>query len=165
MNNIDILLVEDNEGDIRLLKEAFKVGKTKKNLNVVSDGEKALSYLRKEGSYISSSRPDLIILDLNLPRKDGHEVLKAIKQDESLKRIPVIILTSSAANSDIIKVYNDYAICYIIKPYALDEVFNLTTKIEEFWFNFSLLKLPPHKRIKKHNEQQYCKNSSVDKID
>lgn len=146
MNNkeqIEILLVEDNEGDIRLLKEAFKEGKTKKNLNVVNDGEEVLSYLRKEGRYANSLCPDLILLDLNLPKKDGRELLKELKQDESLKRIPIIILTSSTADEDILKVYNDHATCYITKPYGLDQVFEITKKIDDFWFSFNLMQLPP----------------------
>ncbi len=143
---IEILLVEDNPGDIRLLKEALKEGKIIKNLNIVNDGEEALNYLHKQGRFLNSSSPDLILLDLNLPKKDGRELLKEIKQDDLLKKIPVIILTSSTVEKDIIEAYNDHATCYIVKPYLLDEVLNLTKKIEDFWFDFSLVKLPPNEQ-------------------
>jgi len=138
---IDILLVEDNAGDARLAKEALKDSKMKNELFIVDDGEKALSFLKKQGKYKDVPRPDLILLDLNLPKKDGREVLAEIKKDENLKRIPVVILTISKAEEDIIKSYNLHANCYITKPIDLDQFMMVVKSIDDFWL--SIVKLPP----------------------
>ena len=137
---IEILMVEDNPGDVRLTKEALKDGKVRNSINVVTDGEEALSYLHKEGKYINSPRPDLILLDLNLPKKDGRDVLKEIKSSETFRRIPVVILTTSKAEEDILKAYDNYANCYITKPVDLDQFINVAKKIEDFWL--TIVKLP-----------------------
>jgi CheY-like chemotaxis protein len=137
---IEILLVEDNPGDVRLTKEAFKEGKLMNNLSVVGDGVEAMAFLRREGKYNESSHPDLILLDLNMPKKDGREVLAEIKSDDNLKHIPVIILTTSQAEQDVLKSYNLHANCYISKPVDLDQ-FNIVVKsIQDFWL--SIVKLP-----------------------
>ncbi len=138
--NIDILLVEDNPGDVRLTEEAFKEGKFNNNLSVVVDGLDAMSYLRKEGKYSDVARPDIILLDLNLPKKDGREVLKEIKSDQELKRIPVIVLTTSSAETDIHHTYGNYVNAYITKPVDLDQFIKVLGTIEEFWLN--IVKLP-----------------------
>jgi len=130
---IEILLVEDNPGDVRLTKEALKDGKVLNNLNVVEDGLEAMAFLRKEGEYTEIRRPDLILLDLNLPKKDGREVLNEIKSDEDLKSIPVVVLTTSQAEQDVVKSYNLGVNCYITKPVDLDQFFNVIKSIEEFW--------------------------------
>src|SRR5256885_5847442 len=137
---IDILLVEDNPGDVRLTEEALKEGKVLNTLSVARDGVEALSFLRKGGEYVDAPRPDLILLDLNLPKKDGREVLAEIKADESLKRIPVVVLTTSQAEQDIIKSYNLYANCYITKPVDLDQFITVLQSIEDFWL--TIVKLP-----------------------
>src|ERR1043166_8207257 len=118
---IDILLVEDNPGDIELTKEALEDGKVRNNLHTVGDGVEALAFLRREGMYADVPRPDLILLDLNLPKKGGREVLAEIKQDEELRRIPVVILTGSQAEQDIVESYNLHANCYITKPVDLGQ--------------------------------------------
>ena len=138
---IEILLVEDNPGDIRLTMEAFKEGKVRNNLNIVEDGEEAMTFLRQEGKYNDAPRPDLILLDLNLPKKDGREVLLDIKNDEKLKTIPVVILTTSKAEEDILKTYNLHANCYINKPVDFDQFINVIKTIEVFWL--SVVMLPP----------------------
>jgi chemotaxis family two-component system response regulator Rcp1 len=138
---IEILMVEDNPGDVRLTVEAFKETKVHNNLNVVGDGTEALSFLRREGQYIDAPRPDLILLDLNLPKKDGREVLEEIKADQDLKRIPVVILTTSQAEEDILKTYNLHANCYITKPVDLDQFIKVVKSIEVFWL--TIVKLPP----------------------
>ncbi len=138
---IDILLVEDNPGDVRLTKEALKENKISNNLYEVIDGVEALDFLYKRGKYAKKPRPDIILLDLNLPRKDGREVLAEIKNDESLKRIPVVILTTSRAEEDIVKTYNLHANCYITKPVDLDQFLRVVKSIEDFWI--SIVKLPP----------------------
>lgn len=137
---IEILLVEDSKGDARLVQEAFKEGKIRNNLSVVEDGEAAMQFLRKEGQYASAPRPDLILLDLNLPKKDGREVLAEIKQDDRLKRIPVVILTMSQAEEDILKTYNLHANCYVTKPVDLEQFFKVIRMIEDFWL--TAVKLP-----------------------
>jgi two-component system, chemotaxis family, response regulator Rcp1 len=137
---VDILLVEDNPGDADLARETLMAGKIKNNLHVVSDGEKAMDFLRKKGAYSSAPRPDIILLDLNLPRKDGREVLAEIKQDDDLKRIPVVILTSSKADEDVIKSYNLHANCYITKPIDFFQFTRVVQSIENFWL--SIVKLP-----------------------
>ena len=130
---VEILLVEDSLGDVRLTREAFKEGKLANNLHVVQDGEAALLFLRREGTYKDAVRPDLILLDLNLPKKDGREVLAAIKADDNLKRIPVVVLTTSKAEQDILKVYDLHANCYITKPVDLEQFLRIVKAIEEFW--------------------------------
>jgi two-component system, chemotaxis family, response regulator Rcp1 len=137
---IEILLVEDNEGDARLTLEAFKEGKVMNNLTVVRDGVEALAFLRHEGQYAGATQPDLILLDLNLPRKDGREVLAEIKDDERLKRIPVVVLTTSGAQEDVAKAYGHHANCYVTKPVDLDQFLRVIQSIETFWL--SLVKLP-----------------------
>ena len=142
-NNVDvveILLVEDNPGDQRLTREALKEGKIKNNLNIVSDGELAIEYLRKEGKFSDATRPDLILLDLNLPKKDGREVLSVIKSDNNLKRIPVVVLTTSSADQDVIDSYNLNVNCYITKPVDFDQFTNIVKQIGQFWFE--IVKLP-----------------------
>ncbi|MHB8067323.1 MAG: response regulator [Desulfobaccales bacterium] len=138
---IEILLVEDNPGDVRLTKEALKEGKVMNVLNTVGDGEEALAYLRRQGPYAQATRPDLVLLDLNLPRKSGREVLAEIKDDPDLKRIPVVILTVSEAEQDIIKSYNLHANCYITKPVNLEQFINVVKSIEDFWL--TVVMLPP----------------------
>lgn len=137
---IDILLVEDNPGDVRLTIEALRDSKVNNTLNVVVDGVEALAYLRQEGKYSAVSRPDVILLDLNLPRKTGIEVLAEIKKDEQLKRIPVVILTTSSAEEDIVKSYDLHANCFISKPVALSEFIKVVQSIDQFWF--TIVKLP-----------------------
>ncbi len=137
---IEILLVEDNPADARLTREAFKEGKVASNLNVVDDGVKAMSYLRQEGDYAGSIRPDIILLDLNLPRKDGREVLAEIKEDPNLRRIPAIILTTSKAELDIMTIYNLHGNCFITKPVDLDRFIEVLKSIEDFWL--STVRLP-----------------------
>ena len=138
---IEILLVEDNPGDVRLTQEVFKEGKVWNNLSVVPDGVAALEYLRRQGAYAGAPRPDLILLDLNMPKKDGREVLTEIKQDEELRRIPVVILTTSKAEEDILKSYKLYANCYITKPVDLDQFIEVVKSVEDFWL--CIVRLPP----------------------
>jgi len=137
---IEILLVEDNPGDVRLTMEALKECKVRNKLYVVEDGIEALAFLRKQGKYANFPRPDLILLDLNLPVKDGRAVLAEIKEEPSLKRIPVVILTTSKAEEDIIKTYDLHANCYITKPVDFDQFINIVKKIEDFWL--TIVKLP-----------------------
>ncbi len=137
---IDILLVEDNPGDVLLTKEAFSEAKIANNLHIVRDGEEALAYLNMDPGYEDAIRPDLILLDLNLPKKDGREVLEFVKTHEVLKRTPVVILTSSEAERDIIKSYDSHANSYIVKPIELDQFINVVTAVENFWF--SVVSLP-----------------------
>lgn len=137
---IDILLVEDNPGDVRLTIEALHDSKVHNTLNVVVDGVEALAYLRQEGKYTTVNRPDVILLDLNLPRKTGIEVLAEIKNDEQLKRIPVVILTTSSAEEDIVKSYDLHANCFISKPVELSQFIKVVQSIDQFWF--TIVKLP-----------------------
>jgi len=137
---IEILLVEDNPGDARLTQEVFLDGKIRNRLNVVDDGVKALAYLRGLGEYQNVVRPDIVLLDLNLPKKDGREVLAEIKSDTKLRRLPVVILTTSEAEEDILKAYNLNVNCYITKPVDLDKFIKAVRTIEEFWI--SIVKLP-----------------------
>jgi chemotaxis family two-component system response regulator Rcp1 len=137
---IEILLVEDNPGDVRLTREALRDGKIYNNLYVARDGVEAMAFLRKTGQYAQAPRPDLILLDLNLPRKDGHEVLAEVKTDETLRRIPVVILTTSQAEEDIIKTYDLHVNCYITKPVDLDQFVKIVKSIEDFWL--TIVKLP-----------------------
>ena len=138
---VEILLVEDNPGDVRLTREALREGKVRNNLAVAADGVEAVAYLRKEGEYAEAVRPDLILLDLNLPRKDGREVLKEIKADPALRNIPVVVLTSSQAEEDIVRAYHLHANCYVTKPVDLDQFIRVVESIEDFWF--TIVKLPP----------------------
>jgi len=138
---IEILLVEDNPGDVRLTQEALQEGKVSNNLHVVMDGVEALAYLRREGQYADQIRPDLILLDLNMPKMDGRELLSEIKADDDLKRIPVVVLTTSKAEEDILKTYNLHANCYITKPVDLDQFINVVNSIESFWMTIVIL--PP----------------------
>jgi chemotaxis family two-component system response regulator Rcp1 len=140
INPINILLVEDNPADIRLTQEVFKDGKVRNTLNVVTDGEEAIEYLRKRGKYTGVETPDLVLLDLNLPKKDGREVLAEIKSDIVLKFLPVIILTTSAAEQDILNTYSNHANCYIMKPVDLSQFITVVRSIEDFWL--SIVKLP-----------------------
>lgn len=137
---IEILLVEDNTGDIRLTREAFKDGKVLNKLSVVEDGAEAMAFLRREGKYTDAPRPDLILLDLNLPKKDGRQVLAEIKVDQNLKRIPVVILTTSKSEEDILKTYDLHANCYVTKPVDLEQFFTVVRSVQHFWF--SVVKLP-----------------------
>ena len=137
---IEILLVEDNPGDVRLTVEALKEGRVHVNLNVVRDGVEALMYLRREGTHAEARRPDLVLLDLNLPRKDGREVLSEVKADPALRRIPIVVLTTSAAEQDILRTYELHANCYINKPVDLDQFIRVVQSIEDFWF--TVVKLP-----------------------
>jgi two-component system, chemotaxis family, response regulator Rcp1 len=130
---IEILLVEDNPGDVRLTVEGLKEGKVRNNLHVARDGVEALEFLRHEGQYANAVRPDLILLDLNLPRKDGREVLTEIKADPRLKTIPVVVLTTSRAEQDILHSYELQANCYITKPVDLDQFITVVQSIEDFW--------------------------------
>ena len=139
-NPINILLVEDNPADARLIKEVFKDTKTKNRLYVVKDGVEAMAFLNQEVDNADIPRPDVIILDLNLPRKDGREVLKELKEDNVLKRVPIVILTTSSAEEDIIRTYNNHANCYITKPVDFDQFLKVINSIEDFWL--SVVKLP-----------------------
>lgn len=138
---IEILLVEDSPANVRLTVEAFKEAKVHNRMNVVEDGVEAMAYLRKEGKHKDMPRPDIILLDLNLPKKDGREVLAEVKQDPDLKRIPVVILTTSKAEEDILKSYNLHANCYITKPVDLEKFIEVVQSIENFWL--TVVKLPP----------------------
>ncbi len=137
---IEILLVEDNPGDVRLTQESLTDGKVRNSMQVVEDGVEAVAFLRREGKYANASRPDLILLDLNLPKKDGREVLAEIKADEDLRRIPVVVLTTSKAEEDIFKAYDQHANCYITKPVDLDQFIAVVRSLENFWF--TIVKLP-----------------------
>ncbi len=138
---VEILLVEDNEGDVRLTREALKEGRIRNRLHVVSDGEQALAFLHKEDDYSDVPRPDLILLDLNLPRLDGREVLSAIKNDPALKQIPVVVLTSSRTEQDLLRAYDLHANCFITKPVEFDEFIDVVRSIEDFWL--TIVVLPP----------------------
>jgi len=139
---IEILLVEDNAADVRLTREALKDAKVLNNLSVVEDGVKAMSFLRRQSGFEDAPRPDLILLDLNLPRKNGREVLAELKNDLSLRRIPVVILTISKAEEDILKSYDLHANCYITKPVDLNQFTTIIKSIEDFWL--TIVKLPPN---------------------
>ncbi len=138
---IEVLLVEDDPGDVLMTQEAFEEHKVRNRLTVVSDGAEALSYLRREGQYADAVRPDLILLDLNLPRRDGREVLAEIKKDESLGRIPVVVLTTSSADEDILRSYQLHANAYVTKPVDFDQFIAVIRQIDEFFV--SVVKLPP----------------------
>jgi CheY-like chemotaxis protein len=138
---VEILLVEDNPGDVRLAREGLRDCKIRNNLHVVNDGVNAMAFLRRQGDYAKVPRPDLILLDLNLPRKDGREVVREIKEDESLRLIPIVILTTSKAEEDIAKAYSLHANCYVTKPLALQQFLEVVRAIENFWL--TIVKLPP----------------------
>jgi len=140
MKPIQILLVEDNEGDILLTKEALTEGKIVNDVHVVRDGWEAMQFLKKEEGFEHAVTPDLILLDVNLPRLDGHEVLEKIKNDKELKMIPVVMLTTSSSASDILKSYGNHANCYITKPVEIDDFMSTVSGIEDFWI--SIVQLP-----------------------
>lgn len=138
--SIDILLVEDNPGDIRLTEEAFKEGMLQNKLHVVMDGEAAMEFLERRGEYKNAIRPDLILLDLNLPKMNGREVLAAIKKDPDLKRIPVVVLTTSQDETDIIESYRQFASSYIVKPVSMEKFIKVVSSFKQYWL--SVVKLP-----------------------
>jgi chemotaxis family two-component system response regulator Rcp1 len=140
---IDILLVEDNPGDVRLVIESLRDSKIRNSMSVVEDGEAAMAFLRRQGEYSQVLRPDLILLDLNLPKKNGREVLAEFKADPDLKRIPVVVITSSNGEDDVLGAYNNYANCYVTKPVDLAQFIKVIKSIEEFWL--TIVKLPPQK--------------------
>ncbi|MBC7829022.1 MAG: response regulator [Chitinophagaceae bacterium] len=140
MPEIHILLVEDNEGDIVLTLEALKEAKLKNKISVVRDGEEALEFLYRQGPYTNEDAPQLVLLDINLPKMDGKEVLNKIKNDIDLKKIPVVILTTSSSEKDILEAYNNHANCYITKPVDLDKFIDVIHTIEDFWI--SIVQLP-----------------------
>jgi CheY-like chemotaxis protein len=131
---LEILLVEDNPGDVRLIVETLKEGRRDYNINIVKDGEEAINYMQRTGNYRQAIRPDIVLLDLKLPKKDGIEVLKVVKTADELKQIPVIVLTSSNAEEDILNAYRNHANCYITKPIDLDKFVVTIQSIEDFWF-------------------------------
>jgi two-component system, chemotaxis family, response regulator Rcp1 len=137
---IEILLVEDNAADVRLTEEALKEGKVRNNLHVARDGMEALEFLRRQGAHKNATRPDLVLLDLNLPRRDGREVLAEIKNDPELKMIPVVVLTTSSAEADILKSYKLHANCYITKPVDLEQFVTVVKSIDDFWL--TVVRLP-----------------------
>ena len=139
-NPVEILLVEDNKGDVGLIEEVFEEAKIRNNLHTVDDGEEALLYLHGEGKFSGFPRPDIIILDLNLPNKDGREVLKQIKEDSNLKNIPVIVLTTSNAEKDILRAYELHANAYVTKPLDFDQFINVVGSIVNFWLE--IVRLP-----------------------
>ncbi len=136
---VEVLLVEDNPGDVRLMQEAFKEGTVAVHLNIVRDGVQAVDYLHQTGDYVSARRPDLILLDLNLPRKNGREVLAEIKNDPDLRQIPVIVMTTSTLEQDVQKAYELKANCYITKPIELDDLLGIVTSLKDFWFTKATL--------------------------
>ncbi len=136
---IEILLVEDNPGDVRLTIEGLKDSKVRNTLHVAQDGVEAMAFLRREGPHAGAARPDLILLDLNLPRMDGREVLSAIKSDVKLKTIPIVVLTTSRAEQDVLRSYELQANCYITKPVDLEQFITVVKSIEDFWFTIVTL--------------------------
>jgi chemotaxis family two-component system response regulator Rcp1 len=142
---MQVLLVEDNPGDVRLTREALKDAKVHLELNVVPDGVEAMEFLNRVGSYAESPRPDLVLLDLNLPRKDGREVLEEIKGDPALQTIPVVVLTTSASEADILRTYMLHANCYISKPVDMEGFLTVVRSIDDFWL--SVVKLPPRDKL------------------
>ncbi|NPV14899.1 response regulator [candidate division WOR-3 bacterium] len=137
---VEILLVEDNPGDVRLTQEALREAKVRNNLHIVRDGEEALKFLYRKDGFSDAPRPDIILLDLNLPKKNGQEVLAEIKADPSLRRIPVVILTTSKAEEDILKSYDLHANCYVTKPVDFEQFIRVIKSIQEFWL--TVVKLP-----------------------
>ena len=138
---VEILLVEDSPGDARLAREGLSECKIRNTLHVVDDGVKAMAFLRRRDEYAKAPRPDIVLLDLNLPRKDGREVLREVKEDESLRTIPVVVLTTSKAEEDVLKSYSLHANCYVTKPMGLQQFLDVVRSIEDFWF--TIVKLPP----------------------
>lgn len=138
---VEVLLVEDSPGDVRLTREALRDAKVRNRLNVVSDGVEAMAYLRREGPYADVPRPDVVLLDLTLPRKDGREVLRDMRADPALRQIPVVILTSSRAERDIALAHDLHASCYISKPVDLDQLVSVVRSVEDFWF--TIVRVPP----------------------
>ena len=138
---VEILLVEDNPGDVRLTREAWKEARIRNRLHVAEDGVEALAFLRRQGRHAGAVRPHLVLLDLNLPRKDGREVLAEIKEDPDLRHIPVVILTTSKAEQDVLKTYDLHANCYITKPLDMDQFIRVVRSIEDFWL--TIVTLPP----------------------
>jgi len=151
LERIHILLVEDNEGDVTLTSEAFENARLQSVLSVVRDGESAMDFLLKRHRYLDVKIPDLILLDLNLPRKNGYEVLQFLKADTNLKHIPVIVLSTSSSMNDVNKCYENYANCYITKPMDIENFFNVVSKIENFWL--STVALPKKNRIENDQRQ------------
>ena len=141
---VEILLVEDNPGDVRLTKEALKEGKVYSNLHWAKDGVEALQFLKREGKHDTAPRPDIILLDLNLPKKDGREVLAVIKKDSVLKHIPVVVLTTSEAEEDVLRSYELHANCYVTKPVDLEKFIHVVQSIDRFWL--TVVTLPPTDR-------------------
>ena len=141
MRPVEILLVEDNPGDVVLTQEALEENKILNHLSVVRDGVEAMAFLRREDEYANAPRPDVVLLDLNLPRMDGREVLARVKNDEQLRRIPIVVLTTSGAEEDVLKSYDYHANCYITKPTDLEQFITVVKSIEHFWF--SIVTLPP----------------------
>lgn len=136
---VEFLLAEDNPGDVRLTREALRESKISNNLNVVPDGVEAMAFLRREGQYADAPRPDVILLDLNLPKKDGREVLAEVKVDPNLRLIPVVIITSSEAEQDVLKTYELHANCYVTKPVDLEQFIKVIQSIETFWLTIVTL--------------------------
>ncbi len=143
MKTIHILLVEDNDGDILLTTEALGEGKIVNKISVVRDGKEAIDFVNKEGKYTEETTPDLVLLDVNLPKKNGYEVLQYIKSSEGLKQIPIIMLTTSSSEKDIMQSYKNYANCFITKPVEVNEFMSAVAKIEDFWIN--IVKLPKNR--------------------
>jgi len=143
---VEILLVDDNPGDVRLTLEAFKEGKLTNTVSVAGDGVEAMEFLRRQGKFVRAVRPDLVLLDLNMPKKDGREVLEEIKSDPQLRRIPVVVLTTSKAEGDILKSYDLHVNCYIQKPVDYNEFIKVLRLIEDFWF--TAVVLPSNGRVK-----------------
>jgi chemotaxis family two-component system response regulator Rcp1 len=137
----EILLVENTPGDAKLALEALKVGRLRYEVHVVEDGEQAMSFLRREGEYADAPRPDIILLDFNLPKKDGRQVLAEIKEDENLKHIPVVVFTVSKTEDDVLRAYDLRANCFITKPSDIEQLFKIVRSIENFWL--TIVKLPP----------------------
>jgi CheY-like chemotaxis protein len=142
LQEVEVLLVEDNLGDVRLTMEALKEAKMHNRVNVVGDGVEAIEFLRRQGKYSNATRPDLILMDLNLPRMNGREVIEVIKADESLRSIPVVVLTTSDAEEDVDQAYRHHANCYVTKPVDLDQFIKVVHSIEDFWM--TVVKLPPN---------------------
>lgn len=140
---IEIMLIEDSPGDVRLTREALKEGRVRNRLHVLPDGAEALRFLRRDGPHANAPRPDLILLDLNLPKVDGRQVLESLKWDPSLRTIPVVVLTTSDNEADILRSYDLHANCYITKPVDMDQFINAVRSIENFWL--TVVKLPPPK--------------------
>ena len=139
---IEILMIEDNEGDVFMTTEAFKVAKVANNLSVARDGMEAMEFLHQAGKYAAAPRPDLILLDLNLPGRDGRQILSDIRADPNLTTIPVVVLTSSKAEQDVVRAYELHANCYIVKPVDFEKLLEVVNAIETFWL--TVVKLPPH---------------------